>query len=406
MATDRKEQDRLAALDRYDILDTPPEEAFDRITRLARKVLQVPVAAITLIDGHRQWFKSGPGLRLSETTKDIAFCSRVVEDGQPLIVPDAAHDPRFATNPLVAGEPHIRSYAGFPLKTRKDVSIGTLCAMDTEPREFTPDQIELLGEFAAMAMDEIELRLLARRDALTGTLSRRAFKDEARRILALALRHRHPLSCIIFDLDHFKSINDRYGHGIGDLVLKNVAEASEAQLRQSDLLGRIGGEEFAVFLPETDRRGAMAAAEKLRTAIAALRIDSGAVAIGVTASFGVASLGAETRDQDTLLSNAEEALHAAKLAGRDRCMEWKSREGAARGPQRRRVLKGGQILYNGRTAILDCTVRSLSEDGAGLAVFSSQGVPRRFDLVIKSDKFDRPCRVVFQTERHIDVEFC
>ncbi|HEX2255339.1 MAG TPA: GAF domain-containing protein, partial [Afifellaceae bacterium] len=211
-----QDQERLAALDRYDVLDTPKEEAFDRITRLTKKIFNVPIAAVSVVDGHRQWLKSCTGIDAAETPREHAFCSHTIQRSQPLIVPDATKDPRFAQNPYVIGEPHVRFYAGIPLETADGQRIGALCAVDTKPREMAPDEVEILSDLARMVMDELELRVLATTDSLTGALSRRGFKDEARRATMLALRHHHDLSCVMFDLDHFKAVNDRFGHGAGD----------------------------------------------------------------------------------------------------------------------------------------------------------------------------------------------
>ena len=108
------EQARLDALHRYDVLDTPREEAFDRITRLVRKTLNVPIALVSVIDGHRQWHKSCDGLRAGESPREQTFCTYTIQSDEPLVVEDAATDPRFATNPYVIGEPHIRAYVGVP----------------------------------------------------------------------------------------------------------------------------------------------------------------------------------------------------------------------------------------------------------------------------------------------------
>jgi GAF domain-containing protein len=141
-----KEDDRLAALQRVDILDTPREESFDRITRLARKALNVPIAHISFIDGHRQWLKSAEGIGATEVPRDQTFCRRVIESGEPLIIPDASLDARFADSPFVCGEPGIRFYAGFPLKTAEGHDIGTLCAIDIKPRDVSADEVQAMND--------------------------------------------------------------------------------------------------------------------------------------------------------------------------------------------------------------------------------------------------------------------
>ena len=148
-SNDPNEAQRLAALHRYGVLDTPAEEAFDRITRLAQSALQVPIVLVSLIDENRQWFKSKQGLDTPETARDISFCTHALED------------PRFRTNPLVTGAPNIRFYVGVPLRTPDGHNIGTLCAIDRKPRELTDDHIHILRDLASLVMDELELRRLA-----------------------------------------------------------------------------------------------------------------------------------------------------------------------------------------------------------------------------------------------------
>jgi diguanylate cyclase (GGDEF)-like protein len=398
-----RESARLAELDRYDILDTPPEEPFDRLTRLAQKVLGVPIAAVSFIDAHRQWCKAGPGLAGTEVPRHMTFCRLVVADCQPLIVRDATKDPRFAANPFVVGDPGVRSYAGVPLRSKTGYSIGSFCVVDLKPREFRATDLEVLSDLAEMAMAELELRYQSVSDGLTGVLSRRAFHERANRAIALARRHRRPIACIIADLDHFKAINDAHGHAGGDVVLAETARACGALLRDTDIMGRIGGEEFAIVLPETGIQGGMDTAERLRAKIDRLRLTIGDIAVHVTASFGVAALKATAADIDALLRLADRALYQAKASGRNQCF-------AAEAPPRlsaprQRVLKGGEMLFKDSMASIICTVRSLSEDGAGLDVSSTIGIPKHFTLMIRADAFSRPCRVESRSERHLDVAF-
>ena len=159
-AAAKHEAERLEALNRFDILDTPPEEAFDKITRLTRRLFSTPIALVSLIDGHRQWYKSSEGILAGEAPRADTFCTRMTETSEPLIVCDAANDPRFADNPYVVGAPFIRFYAGAPLITDDGKVIGSLCAFDFSPREPTDEQVAVLSDLAAMVMDELNLRTL------------------------------------------------------------------------------------------------------------------------------------------------------------------------------------------------------------------------------------------------------
>lgn len=154
---------RLKALDDLAILDTEPEEVFDRITRLASYILGVPIVLISLVDEERQWFKSRLGLDASETHRDLAFCSHAILSDELFVIPDATADERFAQNPLVTGAPDIRFYAGAPLTIRDGIRLGTLCAIDTEPRVLDDEQIQALQDLAAIVVDELALRQSSRR---------------------------------------------------------------------------------------------------------------------------------------------------------------------------------------------------------------------------------------------------
>lgn len=152
------EAERLQALAGYRILDTPAEKAFDGITALAAHILQVPIALVSIVDANRQWFKSAHGLDATETPRDVSFCGHVVALEKELVVRDARTDKRFSDNPLVTGDPHVVFYAGTPLRTDDGFILGTLCAIDHEPRELTPEQRSLLGTLAAQVSAQLELR--------------------------------------------------------------------------------------------------------------------------------------------------------------------------------------------------------------------------------------------------------
>ena len=142
------ESRRLAALHALAILDTPPEERFDRITRLAALVLDVPIALISLVDADRMWAKSMIGLQDRETPRAISFCAHAVQTDAPLVVPDMVTDARFADNPLVTGDPRVRFYAGQPIHAPGGEALGTVCAIDHEPRAPTSAQLTALRDLA------------------------------------------------------------------------------------------------------------------------------------------------------------------------------------------------------------------------------------------------------------------
>ncbi|MBF0299242.1 MAG: response regulator [Oligoflexia bacterium] len=154
-----KEKDRLVVLDNYQILDTLPEQNFDDLTLLASYICKTPIALITLVDQIRQWFKSKVGLDIVETSREIAFCSHAILQDDIFIVADALKDERFHDNPLVIEAPHIRFYAGAPLKTLSGHNLGTICVIDREPRELDSNQIVMLQAIARQVVNNLELRL-------------------------------------------------------------------------------------------------------------------------------------------------------------------------------------------------------------------------------------------------------
>ncbi len=313
------EAGRLSALRRYDVLDTAPEEPFDKLTELVRSLLGVPIAAVSLVDSERQWFKSIAGLTASETSRDISFCSHAIRLRKPMVVPDATLDVRFARNPLVTGEPFIRSYLGIPLESPDGYNIGALCAIDVKARPFPASEIDIMSGFAGLVLNELELRQIAMSDGLTGAMTRRAWVAAAEKEISRSHRHGTEASIVVFDIDHFKQVNDTHGHPAGDDVLRTLSQRCFGALRDNDLMGRIGGEEFAILLPSTDAEGAVMLAERLREKFTEAPVDINGIGLGVTASFGICSLTSRISDAASWLSVADTALYDAKADGRNRC---------------------------------------------------------------------------------------
>ena len=174
-----EESQRLAAVRRYHVLDTPPDGAFDRITALAARLFRVPIAIVSIVDSDRIWFKSHHGLDVQQIDREPGLCaSAVLQDG-PWLVNDASRDPRTLANPLVAGEVGLRFYAGVPLTTNDGFNLGTLCVIDQQPRELTEDEVASLSDLATVVMDELELRLAAQRTVELESELRRSAEDVA-----------------------------------------------------------------------------------------------------------------------------------------------------------------------------------------------------------------------------------
>lgn len=308
------EAQRLATLRGLNLLDTPAEERFDRLTRLAKRLFGVPIVLISLVDAHRQWFKSCVGLDMSETPREISFCGHAILADEIFLIPDATQDPRFADNPLVTGEPHIRFYAGCPLSVGVGGRLGTLCLIDTEPRQMGADDLALLRDLARMAEQELAAVQMATLDELTGLSNRRGFMALAQHALQWCQRHRQPATLLYMDLDEFKPINDRFGHAEGDLALKAFAQCLGEAFRGSDVIARQGGDEFLVLLTESTPEQASAALERLRSLLQAYNRSS---ARGYALDFSVGAVSFDRERHATLdawLAAADQAMYAAKRA--------------------------------------------------------------------------------------------
>jgi two-component system, NtrC family, sensor kinase len=160
---------RVAALQKYAILDTEPEQAFDDLTLLASYICKTPIALISLVDEDRQWFKSKVGISVSQTSREIALCSIAIQQSDVMVVPDTLKDERFRNNPLVVSEPRIRFYAGAPLITEEGYALGTLCVVDQSPRDLSADQKEALQALSRLVLAQMEFRrnLMLLKEALT-----------------------------------------------------------------------------------------------------------------------------------------------------------------------------------------------------------------------------------------------
>lgn len=262
------EEQRLKALHDLRLLDTDPEERFDRLTRLARRLFGVPIALVTLVDAGRQWFKSAEGLEVRETPREWSFCAHAVEDGDLMVVNDASRDERFHDNPLVLGDPSIRFYAGQPISAPGGPPIGTLCLIDREPRELDDEDQSLLADMAKLVEREFVAMRLATVDDLTGLSNRRGFNMLGKHALAVSGRTDTPATLLFFDLDGFKAINDTLGHAAGDAALASFGAELLANYRESDVVARVGGDEFCVLLSGATAREAPLTLEKLAARVA------------------------------------------------------------------------------------------------------------------------------------------
>jgi diguanylate cyclase (GGDEF)-like protein len=336
------ESDRLRAVRRYEILDTPPEETFNRIAALTARILRVPIAIISIVDSDRVWFMSSHGIDVRQIPRNEALCASAILHPTPWIVNDATLDPLTLSHPWVTGQIGLRFYAAVALTTNDGYNLGTLCVIDKQPRQISHTDVAILHDLAALVMHQMELRLdvrcalkmddtilqrsqrekqhaeyLAKHDALTGLGNRRKFDDAFSIELNRLRRHGGRLCVMMVDIDHFKQINDRHGHIAGDEVLATFSELLGQKMRPTDTVARIGGEEFIVLMPHTRVWEAWATAERLRTVVADQTIIS--LQTSITVSIGVAEL-QDDEDKDSLLRRADLALYRAKRSGRNQTL--------------------------------------------------------------------------------------
>ena len=286
------------------------------LTRMAALVTGMPKAFVTFAEtAHARG-------------KEESFCARALEEEEMLVAEDVYADPRTRAIALRRRDATIVTYAGALIKTDDGRKLGTLCITDAVKRPLSETQLQLLRGLARQAMNLLSLRQakldlsaalaqmtrLATLDDLSGLLNRRAFLQEAERIRRLVARQQGGLCVAIVDIDHFKRVNDRHGHAAGDAVIKAVAHALRRGLRDSDVVGRIGGEEFAIVLPFTRAADALRRLQQLRVDVAALDVDG----VRVTLSGGLTELVGARGAIDAALKHADTALYRAKASGRDR----------------------------------------------------------------------------------------
>ncbi|MDX2448528.1 MAG: sensor domain-containing diguanylate cyclase [Desulfobacterales bacterium] len=341
------ENARLKALLDYRILDTLPEDSYDDITLLASEICATPMAALSLIDNSRQWFKSKVGLTVPETAREHAFCAHAILQPDIMIVNDAYQDSRFTDNPFVTGNPWIRFYAGAPLVTSRGEALGTLCVIDQDSRTLSDAQIKSLQALSRQAMALLELRKYVQQqkkyqkelreyqlklehlntqyqklsitDDVTGFNNTRFLHQYLDAYLKPVSEGGHPLSLVFFDMDNFKKVVDSHGHLLGAKVLKEVAETVNEHLESDDHIVRYGGDEFIVVLPGQGSDAALSKVQAIKKEISSqVYLKQESIDLNVTASFGIATYPQDAGNKKQLLMAADLCLFQSKKEGKNR----------------------------------------------------------------------------------------
>ena len=311
------EEQRLRALRRFAVLDTPSDPHFDRIVELASQVIGVPIALISLVDQDRQWFLARHGLEVQETPRTMAFCAHAIVENELLEVPDALDDARFSSNPLVLHAPKVRFYAGVPLQSEEGHNLGTLCVIDQKPRVLEPRQRAILKMMADLVMRELELRQRSMQCPVTGLYNRSVFFRFGQQEFDRAHVEGVALALFNFDVDNFRQINIRWGHQAGDKVLLDLCTIAQKRLSQQDLFGRIGDEEFSILLVDSSSSRAMQLAEEIREAIASMTGIFDHSDYHPNISGGITAVVDADQSFADLFYRADQALYLAKGNGRN-----------------------------------------------------------------------------------------
>lgn len=308
------EQARLNILHSLDIADSAPEERFDRITRLARRLFDAPIALVSLLDAEQHRVKSAAGLESDENAvQGMSFSAHTLLQDDPLIVPDTTLDERFRDNAMVTDVPFIRFYAGCPLILNDGSKLGTLCLFDRRPRNFDEQDLTLLRDLGRTTAQEIAALRRGTVDELTGLSNRRGFEALAQHALNLSRRLERPACMFCFDLNNFKRINIHYGRAEGDRALMTFARLLLEQFRDSDVVGRLGEDDFAVLLTNTVTADTTSTLTRFKHAVTQHNLESN-LPYSLDYSLGAVEYDAEMHHSvGELLQEADTLLHRNKM---------------------------------------------------------------------------------------------
>ncbi|ACM25699.1 sensor domain-containing diguanylate cyclase [Agrobacterium sp. SHOUNA12C] len=326
------EPQRLLAVRSLNSIHSSPTPELSVLAELAKGIFGSPYAAINIIDEDWQRIAGQAGLKIAECSRGMSICTRVVFEDELLVIPDLAEDPELKAMPYVTGEPHFRFYAGAPVRLEGGLAVGALCILDHKPRQFSKDESENLARFAQVASALLRLqktnlmmgiatsglRTAAMTDPLTLFFNRSALVSVVDDALNAAVAVGRGFGALYLDMDGFKAINDSLGHHVGDEVLCEAARRIRSVVRADDIVVRMGGDEFAIFVPDPpDASALVSMSERLLSAFRVpFEIEGKSVVARLSIGAAIAPQDGTTRTE--LLKNVDSALYRAKGAGRDR----------------------------------------------------------------------------------------
>ncbi len=258
---------RLETLRNLKILDTDPEERFDRVTRLAKRIFGTEIALVSLVDSDRQWFKSYQGIEVTETPRDISFCGHAILDDQVMIVNDTHTDERFRDNPLVTTNPSIRFYAGCPISAPNGSKVGTLCVIDSKPRDIEDGDIALLEELGQLVEEELAMADMMHDDPVTGLSNSLGFSQVTEYLLAMCVRTDSPATLMLFRVANQNVITGFMGQEEGDRAAIEMTQLLMANFRDSDIIGRLTHDAFAVLMAGASLENVAVTRERVEQAL-------------------------------------------------------------------------------------------------------------------------------------------
>lgn len=328
------EDKRLAALATLGIMNSPAEERFDRVTEIAQRLFDVPIALVSLVTADTQWSKSLQGSLARSTPRELSFCTHAILRKDPLIVTDALRDPAFADNPLVTAEPGIRFYAGCPLRHHGQ-AIGTLCLIDHKARSFDAEQARQLrnladiveNEFRLQELDTEQNRLLKEldesmrqvlMDPVTGTWNRHGIDEILPRELGRAARSNDAIAILLIDLAIAADSRITDDGSSSDDVLREVSRRLRRCVRPHDVFGLFTEREFLVFLGKCPRKNAIEIGQRMVSTVHSRPVETQAGDVECSLSIGIYSMQEVAgRSMGQIIEAADQALHRARAAGRN-----------------------------------------------------------------------------------------
>ncbi|MDX0801261.1 diguanylate cyclase [Sinorhizobium medicae] len=327
----RNERQRLLAVRSLISVESAPTPELATLAELAKGVFGVSYAAINIIDEDWQRIAGQAGLRIGECSREMSICTRVVFEDELLVIPDLTEDQDLRSRPYVVGSPHFRFYAGAPVYL-DNLPVGSFCILDGRPGNLSDGQALNLRRFAevasallslqkanlVMGLAHNQLQNAAITDPLTGLFNRSALSSIVDGALDNAMTAGQTFGALYLDMDGFKAINDKLGHQVGDAVLYEAANRIRSVIRAGDIPVRMGGDEFAVFVPNPPNAPALAAVSQRLVSVFREPVEVDGEAIQARISIGGALAPDNGRRRADLLNSCDKALYAAKRGGRDR----------------------------------------------------------------------------------------